>query len=155
MQNQLLLGYFREHLFVADIDADTTAGVLGQLVEPLLKNSLIKNKTIILETLQKREALGSTSIGRNIAVPHCRTLAVSEVIIVVGISPGGVDFNAPDGEPVNLFFLIVAPPQDTHNHYLPILGKIVEIVRNDDIRASLLQCGTYGEFIETLEEGLR
>lgn len=155
MQTQLFLGYFREQLFVGDIDAATTTGVLEQLIEPLLKNNLIKNKTIILETLENREALGSTAIGRNIAVPHCRTLAVSDVTIVAGLSPKGVDFNAPDGDPVHLFFLIVAPPQDTHNHYLPILGKIVEILRDDAVRSSLLQCRDYEAFMTALKEGLQ
>jgi len=154
MQNQVLLNYFRKELFITDIPADAGSGMLELLIEPLLANNLIKNKTIILETLRKREALGSTSIGRGIALPHCRTLAVSEVTIVVGISSDGVDFHAPDDKPVHLFFLIVAPPQDTHNHYLPILGKLVEVLRKDEVRSALLASDHFDQFIQSLEEGL-
>lgn len=153
MHNQLLCSYFRKELFLTDISASSKADVLEALIQPLLAGRFIKNKTIILETLKKREALGSTAIGKGVAIPHCRTLAVSELTIVAGLSPEGIDYDSPDNQPVNLFFLIAAPPQETHNHYLPILGKLVELLREDDLRDALVQCRSFDEFIDVMQKG--
>ncbi|MEO0053215.1 MAG: PTS sugar transporter subunit IIA, partial [candidate division WOR-3 bacterium] len=78
----------------------------------------------LLQTLQKREELGSTGIGRGIAIPHGRSLLLDKLEIAVGRSTKGVEFDAIDKKPVHLFFLVMAPPQDPGNQYLITLGRI-------------------------------
>lgn len=116
---------------------------------------MIKSKTdaeLIYTTLLKREELGSTGIGKGIAIPHCRSLAVSKLEIAVGRTAKPVDFNAIDKKPVNLFFLIIAPPQDPGNQYLITLGKIVQIAK-EITRANLLsKINTPDEFIAKINE---
>ncbi len=116
---------------------------------------MIKSKTdaeLIYTTLLKREELGSTGIGKGIAIPHCRSLAVSKLEIAVGRTVKPVDFNAIDKKPVNLFFLIIAPPQDPGNQYLITLGKIVQIAK-EITRANLLsKINTPDEFIAKINE---
>jgi fructose-specific phosphotransferase system IIA component len=141
-----LVSYFREEFFLPDIQARDKEALLDEIVEPLLQAEVIKNKRVILETLKKRETLGSTGIGYGVAIPHCRTLSVSDIQIVVGVSKNGVNYEALDGEPVHLFFLIVAPPQEKSNQYLPILGKLVELLRDEAFRARLKSIPTFDEF---------
>lgn len=146
MQLNELVGYFREDFFLPDLQTDAKDNLLEEMVEPLLQHEVIKNKRVILETLKKRETLGSTGIGHGVAIPHCRTLAVADVQIVIGRSKKGVSYEALDDKPVHLFFLIVAPPQEKSNLYLPILGKLVEILRDESIRTQLQSVETYDAF---------
>ncbi|MEO0145061.1 MAG: PTS sugar transporter subunit IIA [candidate division WOR-3 bacterium] len=87
------------------------------------------SKQIILDALKKRELIGSTGIGKGIAIPHTRSTVVNEVYLAVGISKEGVDFQAVDNQPVHLFFLLIAPPNDPGSTYLIVLGKIAQIAK--------------------------
>jgi PTS system nitrogen regulatory IIA component len=102
--------------------------------------------------LEQREKLGSTGIGRGVAVPHGRSLAMTRLAVVFGRSEAGVEFDSLDGKPVHLFFLTVAPPQDRSNLYLPVLGKIVETVKSARQRRRLLSAKDFEEVSEILEE---
>ena len=148
MNAHTLLKYFDEDLFIGDLKANSKEKVLAELIEPLIQKTFVKNKMILLETLKRRETLGSTGIGKGIAVPHCRTLAVSTIHIVVGLSKSGIEYEAIDKKKVHLFFMIVAPPQEETNLYLPILGKIVEVVRDAKYRHQLLKAKDFQSFIE-------
>jgi mannitol/fructose-specific phosphotransferase system IIA component (Ntr-type) len=145
--------YLNNGLFLPDLKADSKPSVMEELVQRLVDNNFVKSKGLVLDTLSKRETLGSTGIGKGVAVPHCRTLAVSDVYIVVGISRKGVDFDASDKKKVNLFFLIVAPPLDGHNLYLPILGKVVEMVRDAKLRQAMISADNYSSFIKIFQGG--
>lgn len=78
----------------------------------------------IVQRLVEREELGSTGIGRGIALPHSRSLLVNKLEIALGRSDKGVNFDALDKKPTHLFFLILAPPQDPGNQYLTVLGRL-------------------------------
>src|SRR4051794_34242898 len=79
----------------------------------------------LLRALRRRESLGSTGVGRGIAVPHCRTPLVPRLRLAYGRLPSGLDYQAIDDRPVRHFFLIVAPPPpEGANVYLQVLGRI-------------------------------
>ncbi len=86
-------------------------------------------KAVVLDALKKRESIGSTGIGKGIAIPHTRSLVLDQVYLVVGRSKKGVEYDALDEKPVHLFFLLCAPPQDIGTTYLVMLGKIAQIAR--------------------------
>ena len=153
MTPEELVQHFREEYFLPDLQSGTKDAVLGELVEPLLHKRVIKGKSIIIETLNQRETLGSTGIGKGVAIPHCRTLAVSKIRIVIGISKAGIPYGSIDGKKVHLFFLIVAPHQDKENLYLPILGKVVESIRNTKIRRALMKVDDFADFVDILKKG--
>jgi mannitol/fructose-specific phosphotransferase system IIA component (Ntr-type) len=102
--------------------------------------------------LKRRENLGSTGIGRGIAIPHCRSDVVSHLRVAFGRKPAGVDFKAIDNKPVHDFFLIVAPPMEVSNQYLPVLGKIAQFAKEPDIPARLTRLETPEHFLTLLEE---
>jgi len=151
MNTTELLSFYRKDFFIPELTATTKEDALEELVIPLYTLKKVKSKGLVLETLRKRETLGSTGIGKGVAIPHCRSLAVSEVYIVVGLSRKGINYKAVDKKKVHLFNLIVAPPYDEANNYLRILGKFCEMVRDNKIRRQLLKVRDYSSFVSVLE----
>jgi nitrogen PTS system EIIA component len=106
----------------------------------------------LLRIIQRRENLGSTGIGRGIAIPHCRSLVVSRLRLAFGRRAEGVEYQAIDGKPVCHFFLIVAPPLEISNQYLPVLGKIAQFAKEPDLPDRLNGLGSPDDFWRLLEE---
>ncbi len=142
-------------LFTADVvnlnlAAESKDETLKQLVSLLHLDE--KSESILYKTLKRRENLGSTGIGRGIAIPHCRSLVVSRLRLAYGRKLDGVEFKAIDDQPVHNFFLIVAPPLEVSNQYLPVLGKIAQFAKNDDVPRLLEELEEPEEFLRLLEE---
>ena len=102
--------------------------------------------------LLRREGIGSTGVGRGIAIPHCRSLVVDTVRLAFGRHPAGLDYAAIDGRPVHHFFLILAPPLEVSNLYLPILGRIAQFAKDPDVPEWLMQLQTPEDLLGLLEE---
>jgi nitrogen PTS system EIIA component len=91
------------------------------------------------EAVMTRERLQSTGFGHGVAVAHGRATGVARVLIAMGISRAGIPYDAPDGEPVRLLFVIASPVHTTLD-YLQALSTLVRCVRHRDVRESLLDC---------------
>lgn len=112
----------------------------------------------LLQTLLKREELGSTGIGKGIAIPHGRSLLIDNLEMAVGRSTKGVDFDSIDKRPAHLFFLIMAPPQDRGNQYLITLGRVAMVCQELTKKKRLFDPQNPDEFIElvhSLEDSIR
>ena len=133
-----------------DIQAESKDDILKELIGLLGMDE--KSEAILFKTLKRRENLGSTGIGKGIAIPHCRSLVVNRLRLAYGRKPGGVDFKAIDGNPVFNFFLIVAPPLEVSNQYLPVLGKIAQFAKDPEVPDALKGISTSEEFLKLLEE---
>lgn len=133
-----------------DVSADTKDEILKELIALLGLDE--KSEGILFKMLKRRENLGSTGIGRGIAIPHCRSLVVNKLRVAFGRKPGGVEYNAIDSQPVNNFFLIVAPPLEVSNQYLPVLGKLAQFAKDPEITRRLAELKTPEEFLSLLEE---
>jgi PTS system nitrogen regulatory IIA component len=108
-----------------DLKSTTKDGVLQELVNLLDLNPPAKKN--LLSTLRAREELGSTGVGDGIAIPHCRSLVVKDLVIAVGRSRRGINFQSMDGKRAHLFFLIVAPPVGDPSLYLIALGRVASV----------------------------
>ena len=142
-------------LFTGDVvnlnlTAESKDETIAQLVSLLQLDE--KSEAILYKTLKRRENLGSTGIGRGIAIPHCRSLVVSRLRLAFGRRPGGVEFKAIDDDPVYNFFLIVAPPLEVSNQYLPVLGKIAQFAKEEDVPDLLAGLEGPEDFLKLLEE---
>ena len=102
---------------------------LKELVGVLAKVRNIGDQKATVKALIERESLGSTGIGQGIAIPHGKTDKVDELVAVMGISKKGVNFDALDGEPVYIFFLLIAP-KDTAGPHLKALAQISRLLRD-------------------------
>ena len=128
----------------------TKTEVLGQLVSLLRLDE--RRTGILYSTLQRREKLGSTGMGRGIAIPHCRSLVVSRLRLAYGRSLRGVDFEAIDDAPVHNFFLIVAPPLEISNQYLSVLGKIAQFAKGEGVPELLAELEEPEDFLRLVFE---
>ena len=124
--------------------------MFGHLVALLQLND--KSATTIHRQLIRREILGSTGYGFGIAIPHCRTLAVNRLRLAFGVHRRGVGMSAMDGNPVRVFFLIVAPPMEVSNQYLPLLGRIAQLVREPEVPARLASLASHEELLRLFSE---
>lgn len=133
-----------------DIQSDNKDDILKELIGLLGMDE--KSEATLFKTLKRRENLGSTGIGKGIAIPHCRSLVVNRLRLAYGRKPNGVDFKAIDGNPVHNFFLIVAPPLEVSNQYLPVLGKIAQFAKDPSVPDALKTISTPEDFLKLLEE---
>ena len=138
-----------EHIEL-EIKSEDKIGVLREMVD--LFHLEEKAREILLETLKKREELGSTGVGKGIAIPHCRSLLVKDLHLAIGRSRKGVDFGALDGKPVHLFFLIIASPLEPSNQYLIVLGKIAQIAREITKESKILEIANKTELFQYMQE---
>jgi mannitol/fructose-specific phosphotransferase system IIA component (Ntr-type) len=124
--------------------------ILAELVGLLRMDE--RSSGTLLRIIQRRENLGSTGIGRSIAIPHCRSLVVSRLRLAFGHRAEGIEYQAIDGKPVCNFFLIVAPPLEISNQYLPVLGKIAQFAKEADVPDRLATLRSTDDFLGLLQE---
>lgn len=105
----------------------------------------------VLRAVREREAVLSTGIGYGVAIPHGKSAAVPDLRMAAGRTEGPVDFDALDGRPVSLFFLLVGPESAAGPH-IKALSRISRIVRRDDVREQLIAASDQAEFMRALEE---
>jgi PTS system nitrogen regulatory IIA component len=138
-------------LFLPELQATDKAAALGEMVEGLVSGTSIQNADTILQMLQSRENLGSTAVGPGIAFPHGRTLAVQRLTILIARSVKGVDFDSEDSGATHLFFVLVAPPQDSGHQYIKSLATLIDRLQDTDLRAKLREAGDYESFCAALK----
>jgi nitrogen PTS system EIIA component len=146
----ILRDFFDRDAIELDLKGETKDEILKELIALLHLDD--KSEGILFKMLKRRENLGSTGIGHGIAIPHCRSLVVNRLRLAFGRKPGGVDFKAIDDQPVRDFFLIVAPPLEVSNQYLPVLGRIAQFAKEPDVPERLNQLENPDQFLALLEE---
>lgn len=142
--------FFSAEAVKLELEGTTKDEILKELIGLLQLGE--KDEGMLFKMLKRRENLGSTGIGRGIAIPHCRSLVVQKLRVAFGRKTAGVDFKAIDDRPVQFFFLIVAPPLEVSNQYLPVLGKIAQFSKEADVPERMLALTEPAQFMALLEE---
>jgi len=145
-----ILDFLSPNAVVADLAATTKTEVLEELVNLLSKEDKVKDAKAAVDVLIEREKLGSTGIGQGIAIPHAKTDQAQAVVAAFGLSRRGVQFDALDGEPVHLFFLLVAPP-DAASLHLKALARISRLLKDKFFRQSLRETKTSAEILKLIK----
>lgn len=137
----------------ADLKAASKEAVIDELVQALLDAGEISadQRDDIIAAIMKREELGSTGIGRGVAVPHTKHPSVTELVGTVGVSESGVDFDSLDGERVQLFFLLISPPERPGDH-LRALENISRQLRDESFCRFLKQSKSSDDIQQLLQE---
>jgi fructose-specific phosphotransferase system IIA component len=127
----------------SDLTANTKEGVIREMVENLRTAGYFKtgDPEDIVKAILKRELLGSTGIGRGVAIPHTKHTSVDRLIGTVATSRNGVSFESLDGEPVHVFVLLISP-QDRPGDHLRALENVSRSLRDDSFVRSLRQATT-------------
>jgi PTS system nitrogen regulatory IIA component len=129
---------------VEALKSDKKRDVLLELSAPFLKDHPRLEPEAALAVLMEREKLGSTGIGDGIAIPHGKLAGLDSLVVCFGRSIAGIDFNAMDGNPVHLFFLLMAPENSAGMH-LKTLAKISRMLKDGRFRTRLLEAQSRDE----------
>ena len=145
--------FVKSETIVPDLVATDKAGVIRELVASLVEHGQIKADEYesIFDAIMTREELGSTGIGRGVAVPHTKHVSVDQLIGTVGVSATGVDFQSLDGEKVQLVFLLVSPPDRPGDH-LRALENISRQLHDETFCRFLKQSKSAADIQQVLEE---
>src|SRR5271170_6489572 len=123
---------------------------LREVAELLVQNKCVGNFEAFFNEILQRERVSNTALGHDVAIPHARTDQCSDILIAIGRSREGIDFEAKDGSPVRLIFLIGTPKQMVTD-YLRVVGTLARLLRQDDLRRSLLDAPDAATFIKIIE----
>lgn len=131
--------------------SDTKADLLRELVDLAIAGVEVKDSEDVLRAVQDREEVLSTGIGSGVAIPHGKSSSVQELVLAAGVAREGVDFEALDGQPVQLFFLLVGPDSSAGQH-VKALSRISRLLRRDTFRERLVAASDPQEFYAILSE---
>jgi PTS system nitrogen regulatory IIA component len=122
---------------VAFLDVNSRDEAIKTLVSMIHQTGRLQDKYAFYEAIIEREKIVSTGIGMGTAIPHAKLTDYDNFFIVIGILRKGLDWNALDGSPVRIIFLI-GGPDDKQTEYLKILSKLTQVIKDDQIRKKML-----------------
>lgn len=146
-----IVDFLSHEAVTVDLAAQTKEDIIKELVQLLYKTKKIKDVAHIVKILMEREELGSTGIGQGIAIPHGKSDTIKNIVAAFGISKKGINFEALDGEPVNLIFLLVAPI-DSAGAHLKALAKISRLLKDKFFRQALRESKDAKEVMKIIKE---
>jgi fructose-specific phosphotransferase system IIA component len=146
-----LIELIDENVVKVPLSAQTKNAVIEELLEVLVGAGKVGDAQAAIDALMQRESLGSTGLEHGIAVPHAKTEAVGSLVVAIGVSPGGVDFQAMDGEPSKLFFLMLAPPDQSGPH-IEALSEIARLARSEAFIRALVHADSPKDVVSLLSE---
>jgi len=138
-----------EDLICTDLSETTKEGVLRALVDHLVDRGVITDGEEILRLLLEREQLMTTGVRTGFAIPHTFAEQLSHSVVALGHSPGGVDWQSLDQEPVQYVFLILGPPRNAGAH-LRLLARLSRLLTNADFVHRLTQSRTPAEMFQAV-----
>jgi len=148
-----IMDFLAKKAIIAELKSAKKEDVVKELVDSLIASGEIErnNRNKIIEALMERESLGSTAIGQGIAIPHAKTDCVSKLVGAFGLTRKGIDFDSLDGEPVYIFFLLIAP-QDSAGPHLKALARISRLFKDKYFRDNLRSCADEKDIIKTISQ---
>jgi PTS system nitrogen regulatory IIA component len=146
-----LIKQIKASLVLPELAATSKKEVLHELAEAVQSQYSNLDTQTVFNILQEREALGSTGIGDGIAIPHGKVKNLREITICFGRSRKGLPFDALDGKPTHLFFLLLAP-EDAAAPYLSCLAELSRFLKNPEVRERLLHAETRQELLNVFTE---
>lgn len=146
-----IMDFLQSQAVIADLTSGTKREALEELVGLLKTAGKIKDAKLTVDVLIEREKLGSTGIGQGIAIPHAKTDQAPEVVAAFARSRRGVQFDALDGDPVHIIFLLVAPPDAAALH-LKALARISRLLKDKFFRQSLRDAKEVADILKLIKQ---
>lgn len=141
----------RREFVLEDLIAQNKHDALAELAGAFAKGKIKVNPEAMLHVLLERERLGSTGIGDGIAIPHGKVPGLDEMVVSFGRSREGIEFEAMDGKPVHLFFLLMAPDHSA-GHHLKALAKISRMLKDPNFRKNLINAKMHEDLFRIIAE---
>ncbi|MBF0544862.1 MAG: PTS sugar transporter subunit IIA [Candidatus Riflebacteria bacterium] len=144
-----LTEFISPQLIKLELSSSKKVDAIKELIELLDKAGYVTDAEAFLRSVLEREKVGSTGIGKGIAIPHSRTPTVREVVVAIGRSKKGIEFDSLDNKPVQLIFLIAAPVE-SGGLYLKALARLSRLLRYQEFRAELLEAQDVEEIVKII-----
>jgi fructose-specific phosphotransferase system IIA component len=139
-----------ETLVSFDLQSTAKDDVLQELAGLVGSSRMVTDGERLLADIRERENLVTTGVGYGVAFPHAKTRAVKGIVIAFGRSAGGIDFDAMDHKPVNLFFLIAAP-EDAIGAHLNVMARLSYLMKSEENRDRLLNASSPGDVLALMD----
>ena len=146
-----IMEFLNKKAISADLKASDKEGVIREMVDLLAKADEIKNKEDLIKALLTRESLGSTGIGQGIGIPHAKSSNAKNLVAAFGLSQKGVNFDSLDGDPVYIFFLLIAPEESAGPH-LKALARISRMLKDKYFREMLRKSKDEKEILRIIQD---
>lgn len=143
--------FLKPEAIIMEMTATEKLAAIRELVDHMVKKNIAKDREQLFDALAQRENLESTGIGEGVAIPHARTDAVNEVVLLFARSKSGIDFSAIDGKPSHIIFLI-ASPENKKTEYIMTLAKLSRLLRHGNVREQLKSAQTPNEVLEIIKK---
>ena len=143
--------FLKREFIIEELKAATKEAALAELAHVLTQAGRTGDQEEMVKVLLARERLGSTGIGDGIAIPHGKIRGIEDLMIAIGRSHKGVDFNAMDSKPVHLFFLLMAPENSSGQH-LKVLARISRLLKDNILRKNLMEAESPDKLFNLLVE---
>ncbi len=150
MASKKIADYIDFNTIELDLKSKNKNSVIKELYENMKTTGRIKNVELGFSDICERENMGSTGIGKGVALPHAKTAAVDEMIITLGISKNGIEYDTIDDEIVKIFFIFLCPKGNAQE-YLKVLARISRWIKDNEFREALLKAKTRKEIIEIIK----
>ena len=139
-------------LYIPDHKPRTRDAALAHLVAVARRAGVVHSEACLLELLRLRERLGTTAIGKGVAVPHARSLTVERTALLIARSSRGVEWEAPDGSPVHLLLLALSPVDSGDDAHHVFISRAVGAARLQKNRQRLLEAASFADIVGVLRE---
>ena len=146
-----LTRYLNKNCISCSLKGNTKDEILNEMVTLLIQSGNVTNREKVLSALKEREAAGSTGLEKGIAIPHTKTNGVTEPVVAIGIKKDGADFNAMDGNPSQIFVMLVAPVDGT-SPLMRAMAAFSGALMHEEVRTALLDAKNADQVVEILKE---
>lgn len=146
-----LTQYIKPECFIPVLSEGTREEALRRIVRIVAEKGFIKNEEEIFARLMERESIQSTAVGNGIAIPHCFSDEIADLLIVVARAPQGIAFDSFDGEPTRVIFLLMGNRQG-HGLHLKALARIARLIKSTEFIQKVVASLTVADMVRAFEE---
>ena len=152
-ETHLDLGNIQPHSIILDLESTTKETAIHELITRAEAFHGVSNARTLERSILAREATMTTGFGRGVAISHGESADINHLAVALGISSDGVEYDAMDGKPVHIIFLVVNPVGD-RAEYLDVLATLTALLRQTDVRNRLRRCACVEDVESTLRDAL-
>ena len=143
--------YIRPECFLPDLPQKTREDALRRIVHAVAEKGYVKDEADVFARLMERESIQSTAVGNGIAIPHCFTDEIPDLLITVARSREGLEFDSFDGKPTQVVFLLMGNRQE-HSLHLKALARIARLIKSTSFIEKIIASSTVAEMVKAFEQ---
>ena len=138
-----------ENVIKVDLESEAKEEVFSELIELLVRDGKITDRAAALNAIETREELGTTGIGKGVAIPHGKDTCIGALTAALGISRNGIEYDAIDDEPVHLVFLVLAEPENPGPH-VQCLAEVARLLQVPGFYKRLVAASTTKDILDAI-----